>query len=216
MAYNCILFDLDGTLLNTNTLVLESFRYTFKKHLGREVSDEELYPYFGVPLVDIMKVFDPDQVEEMIHTYRTFNQEKHDELTTLFPGVRETLTELRKKGIKMAVVTSKIRKVALKGLRLFSLDRFFDALIAFEDTEAHKPNPAPINRAMEILNHPAKRKVLMVGDSPFDIQCAVNAGVGSAAVKWSVHGIETLRRYKPDLVLSEFRDLVKITTAKGD
>ncbi len=213
MKINCVLFDLDGTLLNTNNLVIQSFKHTFNQHLDRVVLDEELFPYFGVPLVTIMEHFDPKQVDQMLRTYRSFNLQKHDELTTVFPNVEGTLRELSKQGVKLGIVTSKIRNVVTRGLQLFSLESFFDTVVTFEDTEAHKPNPAPINKALADLQVSPEEGVLMVGDSPFDLQCAANAGVCSAAVAWSVHSLDELKQHKPDYILDKMEDLLPLTSA---
>lgn len=208
MKANCILFDLDGTLLNTNDLVLESLQYTIRTHLGKEISAGELYKYFGQPLVDIMADLDLSRAGEMVKTYREYSGEKHDVLTKVFPGVPETLAELKQRNIPLGVVTSKLRDLADRGLRLFGIEGYFDAFVAFEDTEQHKPDPAPILKALQKLKSSGGKQVMMVGDSPFDIVCAGNAGVTSAAVDWSLHPKEVLSVYKPNIWLQRFTDLL--------
>jgi pyrophosphatase PpaX len=205
----CVLFDLDGTLINTNDLVIASFKHTVRKHLNKEIAEEELYCYFGEPLIDIMHKLDPDQADQMVKTYREFNLNRHDELTTPFPGAADMLADLNRRGFRLGVVTSKIRHMAERGLRLFGLDRWMDVLVGFEDTEYHKPHPEPINIALDRLDT-RPGEVLMVGDSPFDLECARNAGVMSAAVKWSVHPKERLLSCKPDLFLNSFYELPEI------
>lgn len=205
----CVLFDLDGTLINTNQLVVASFKHTVRKHLNRDIAEQDLYRHFGEPLIDIMRQLCPEQAGEMVKTYREFNLINHDELTKPFPGAAETLANLERRGVRMGVVTSKIRQMADRGLRLFGLDRWMEVLVGFEDTEEHKPHPAPIQAAMELMAF-RPGEVLMVGDSPFDLECARNAGVLSAAVKWSVHPLEKLLTYKPDIVLNSFPELPEI------
>lgn len=205
----CVLFDLDGTLINTNHLVVASFKHTVREHLNRDIAEQELYRHFGEPLIDIMRQLCPEQAEEMVKTYREFNLINHDELTDPFPGAAETLVNLERRGLRMGVVTSKIRHMAERGLRLFGLDRWMDVLVGFEDTKQHKPHPEPINAALDRLNF-RPGEVLMVGDSPFDLECARNAGVLSAAVKWSVHPPEKLLTYKPDIILNSFHELPEI------
>jgi len=209
MKASCILFDLDGTLLNTNDLVLESLKYTIKTHLGTEVEDCKLYRYFGRPLVDIMADLDPARADSLIATYRDYNLSKHDNLTCLFPKVPETLKELKKIGVVTGVVTSKTRKLAVKGLTLFEIDDMFDICIAYEDTDRHKPEPDPVLKALSTLGlDPDKESVIMVGDSPYDILCANSAGVTSAAVQWSVHPREVLAAATPDIWLKDFPALL--------
>lgn len=208
MKAGCILFDLDGTLLNTNDLVLESLQYTIKIHLGMEIPDSRLYKYFGQPLVQIMADLGAEQAQEMVTTYREYSGRKHDTLTKAFPGVPETLAKLKQKNIPLAVVTSKLKNLANRGLQLFGLEGCFDAFVAFEDTERHKPEPDPILKALEILNYPSGKQVMMVGDSPYDIICAGKAGVTGAVVAWSLHPKEVLSVSKPDIWLETFPELL--------
>lgn len=151
MKTACVLFDLDGTLIDTNDLVLESLKYTIKTHLGAEIEDARLYKYFGQPLVNIMADLNAAMAEQMVDTYRRYNALKHDDLVKLFPQVPETLEELKNRGIHTAVVTSKMKGMAVRGLEKFNLREYFDACIAFEDTERHKPDPEPILKALEVL-----------------------------------------------------------------
>jgi len=209
MKAACVLFDLDGTLLNTNDLVLESLQHTVRTHLGIEIEARNLYKYFGQPLVRIMADLNPEKADQMVNTYREYSALKHDEMVRLFPGVPETIRRLKSRQIPIAVVTSKIKSLAVGGLELFQLDKVFDACIGFEDTERHKPEPEPILKALEVLGIcPDKRHTVMVGDSPFDIACAHNAGVFGAAVQWSLHPREVLEAYKPDLWLKQFSDIL--------
>jgi pyrophosphatase PpaX len=209
MKAACILFDLDGTLLNTNNLVLETLQHTIQTHLGIKISDEKLYKYFGQPLVSIMADLDPAQAAEMVLTYRKYNVLRHDDLVELFPRVSETLASVKRKNVPVGVVTSKIRKFAHRGLELFGLESCFNVFITFEDTEKHKPEPDPILKALGELNLRAgKDDIIMVGDSPYDIRCAQNAGVLSAAVGWSLHPREVLESCKPDIWLDDFTDLL--------
>ena len=210
MKVECVLFDLDGTLLNTNDLVLESLKYTIKAHLREDKEDSELYKYFGQPLVNIMADLDSAKADEMVLTYREYSARKHDTLTKVFPEVPETLRVLKQQGIPTAVVTSKLKSLALRGLKLFDLQTLFNTCVAFEDTDSHKPEPDPILKALEVLDLKAARKnILMVGDSPYDILCAGNAGVASAAVMWSLHPTEVLTACHPDIWLKEFSGLLE-------
>ncbi|HYF83292.1 MAG TPA: pyrophosphatase PpaX [Clostridia bacterium] len=185
MAYKYVLFDLDGTLINTNRLIIDSFKYTYKTCLGLDVSEQDILKYFGEPLIVTLKRYSEEKGDEMYQTYIDYNESRHDDTVTIFEGVQELLKELSKQGFTLALVTSKRRKAALMGLDLFDIKKYFDAFIALEDTELHKPNPAPVIKALELLNaHPSD--AIMVGDSVFDIHCAHGAGVKAVLVKWSV------------------------------
>jgi pyrophosphatase PpaX len=206
---NCILFDLDGTLIDTNRLIIESFQHTVRVHQGREATEDEFVPYFGEPLVGMLERLAPGQSSELIKTYREFNVGKHDELTTQFPGTAEVLQELKDKGITLGVVTSKMKPLAKRGLQLFNLEQFFKTIVSMEDTTAHKPNPEPLLKALEILGR-GPEGVLYVGDATVDIKCAHNAGVQSAAVMWSALGRQPLLAELPNYALESMADLLKI------
>jgi len=203
------LFDLDGTLLNTNTLVIKSFQHTFREYLSLEVPDESLYGYFGEPLKDTFRRFAPERVEELVRAYREFNIAHHDDLVNPFPGVIETITKLHQGGLKLGVVTSKIKHTAVRGLELCGIKDYFEALISLEDTENHKPHPEPIYKALEVLDL-KPHEVVMVGDSPYDIRCAKNAGVSCAVVGWSMLPVEVMQAERPDHVINDLAELGKL------
>lgn len=207
---NCILFDLDGTLLDTYNLVIKSFQHTIRQHYDKELKAEEILPYFGEPLWVTMERFSKEEAQELIKTYRKFNLAHHDELTVLFPGVRETLEAISAKGIPIGIVTSKVKLTAHRGVELFSLKDLINVFISLEDCTNHKPHPEPILKALEVLGITNRENVLMVGDSPFDIQCAKNAGVKSAAVSWSIIPPEVIEAEKPDYIIHNFQDLLTL------
>lgn len=204
-----ILFDLDGTLLNTNLLVIRAFQHTLQKHLGITVSDEELYPSFGEPLTDTLARYNPDDIQGMLATYRAFDFEHHDELASFFPGAPETIKKLAEAGIKLAVVTSKHRYVASQCSHLPVIEDYLKAVITFDDVTNPKPDPEPILKALDILREKPAR-TLMVGDSPPDIQSARNAGTRSAVVGWSVFPFEVLVKEDPDYFINRFEDLLHL------
>ncbi len=212
MSINCILFDLDGTLIDTNRLIIESFLHTIRVHQGRQGKEEEFVPYFGEPLIDMLERLAPGQSPALIKTYREFNIAKHDKLTTQFPGTLETLRKLKDQGITLGVVTSKMKPLALRGLTLFGMKEFFQVIVTMEDTDAHKPDPEPLSKALRILGR-GTEGVLYVGDATVDIKCARNAGVKSAAVMWSALGRQPLLDLQPDYVLESMDDLLQIIKA---
>lgn len=207
-----ILFDLDGTLLNTNELVVKSFQHTLKRELNLDVAEDRLYQYFGEPLRDTLGRFAADRVEELVQVYREFNIANHDRLVTPFPGVEETVKQLSAQGLKLAVVTSKIKKTAMMGLKLCGLEDYFQVVIALEDTEHHKPHPEPILKALEILEL-EKNQVIMVGDSTYDIRCAKNAGIRCAAVSWTTLPQQIIQQEGPDYLVKDMMELPTICLA---
>ena len=181
MRYNCLLFDLDGTLLNTNKLIIESFKYTLKKHLDMDVDDWTILRYFGEPLMTTLERFSKADAKDMFDTYIEYNESIHDDMIEVFGDVDIVLRDIKKMGCKTAIVTSKRKVLAKRGLELFDLLKYFDDVIALEDTKKHKPEPEPILEALRRLNG-KKQEALMIGDSEFDIKCAYNAGVDSVFV----------------------------------
>jgi pyrophosphatase PpaX len=208
-----LLFDLDGTLINTNELILASFMHTLELHCPGKYTEQDVLEIMGEPLYDQMRRFDPDQAEEMVKTYHAFNERKHDELVLEFPHVRETLSELDRAGVLMGVVSNKRRLVVEMGLKLFDLGRFMKTVVCIGDTEKAKPEPDMIFLAMEHLGG-TPGQVIMVGDSRYDILAAKRAGVASAAVAWSLHA-EELKKYDPDYYLEDMRDLLQIVGVRS-
>ena len=159
-----VLFDLDGTLLDSTDLIISSFKHVVRKHFNRDISKEELVPNFGRPLVEAMEELAPGQGELLVRLYREYTQIHHDKNIKIFPGVEATLKKLHEMNIKLGIVTSKVRKTALRGLQLFNLDHFFDIFVGYEDTVIHKPKPEPVIFALDKIGIKAAN-ALMVGDS---------------------------------------------------
>lgn len=203
-----VLFDLDGTLLNTNNLIIESFKHTYRKHLNLEVEDDEIIQCFGEPLTQTLKRYSENNLEEMIDTFRRYNYENHDKMTSIIEGVEDTLEALKAKKHKIAVVTSKREIMVKKGLHLFGIEKYFDAIITPEMTDYHKPNPEPIYRACNDLNISPKNSI-MVGDSAFDILCGKNAGSETCLVNYTLLNKEEIKRYKPDYNINKIEEVLK-------
>ena len=212
MKYTSILFDLDGTLLDTNELILRTFNYTLDKVLGISLPREQITATYGRPLSDVMAEFDPLQADVLLSTYRAYNAQIHDEYVQLFPQVRESLAALKSLGLKLAVVTSKKADIARHGLQFFQLEPFFDTFIGPEDTKQHKPDGEPAAEALRRLHCPAAGAI-MVGDSPYDILCGQACGCETAAVRYSVHDPAALSAVHPTYMLDTLADLLPIVQA---
>ena len=206
---NTILFDLDGTLIDTNELIISTYLHTLEKYFPGKYTREDVLPFLGPTLHDVFGAMDPDRVEEMVLEYRTYNLENHDALVKEFVGVMETIEILKKKGYKLAIVTTKREDVAFKGLRLMKLDSYFDVMIAYDHVKKVKPDPEPIYLALEKLGSKPK-EALMVGDNFHDVLAGKNAGTKTAGVAWSIKGREYLAKYEPDYMLENMTDLLSI------
>ena len=188
-----ILFDFDGTLMNTNQVIIASWQHTYKTYLGHEMPVERITSCFGEPLLVTMAREFPDvDPQEAAEVYRDFQRKNADGLVTIFPGIRELLAALQEARYKLGIVTSRTRESALNYLHMFTIASYFDDLVTCEDTSVHKPNPEPLLLGLKKLNARADES-LMVGDSPFDIKCANRAGVKSVLVDWRITGDENAR-----------------------
>ncbi|WP_227937301.1 pyrophosphatase PpaX [Alkalihalobacillus deserti] len=209
MKIDTLLFDLDGTLINTNELIIASFLHTLEQYRPGEFTREHVIEFIGPPLIDSFKTVDPTRVDEMIQVYRTHNHANHDDLVTEYEGVYETIEQLHEKGFKLAIVTTKIRKTALMGLKLTGLDKFFDVVVGLDDVEKAKPDPEPLEKALKRLGS-SKETAMMIGDSHADVLAGKNLGVPTAVVGWSIKGEEKIRTFEADYTLSNMRDLLAI------
>ncbi len=212
MKLRTILFDLDGTLIDTNELIMASFAHTFKQ-FGLAFTKEEMMEFNGPPLIDTFRTFIPNKVEDMVATYRKHNKAYHDEYVRIFPHVKTTLRELRAQGVRIAVVTSKMHDVARHGIEFTGIDPYIEYLIALDDVEHAKPHPESVIKAMELLDAEA-HTTLMVGDNYHDIEAGKNAGIQTAGVAWSHKGKEFLSSYEPTYMLEDMRDLLDFMKVK--
>jgi|LSQX01.1.fsa_nt_gb pyrophosphatase PpaX len=204
-----MLFDLDGTIADTNTLIFESFRFTLKTHGIDGISDEKIYSFFGEPLFDSMQKFAPGQASELMKTYRSFNERVHDEMIRPFPGVREALAELRDMGLNLGIVTSKRGEVALRSLKVLDLTDYFRVVVTPEHTSSHKPHPAPVRHGVELLGI-RPEEAMMIGDSPYDLLSGRAAGTLTCGVDYSRINLNILYQTNPDYMISHVHELVSI------
>ena len=188
----------------TNLLLIP---FTYANHLGRFRRQNSAH--FRSSPGGILREYAADKVDAMLKTYREYNESRHDTTTRLFPGVKETLTALKSAGCKLGVVTGKRRHLALRGLKLFDLDVYMAVVVTPEDTNRHKPHPAPVLKALELL-HRQPENTLMVGDSLLDIASARAAGTYTAAVGWSVVPPRLVLAEQPDFVLRHMTDLIDL------
>lgn len=194
-----VLFDADGTLIDTYDIILTSMRYAVNDVLGRSLSDAELMTGVGTPLYDQMLHFtggDEARAAEITQIYRDHNDIVHDERIRAFSDTKAALERLRAAGLPLGVVTSKRHAMARRGLQMSGIADAFAFLIGHDDWPEHKPAPGPILRGCELLGV-APDHCLYVGDSPFDIQAGNAAGCATAAALWGMFPGETLAAEDP-------------------
>ena len=206
-----VLFDFDGTIMDTNTIILESWKHTFNTVLGRDPDHEEIVATFGEPLdVTMGKLFPDRDTAEMVDTYRNYQRHIYQKDITMFPGMKDVILELQRRGCKVAIVTSRLWHSTRTGLYKFDIADCFDAVVSAEDTTIHKPDPTPCLLCLEKLGIQPE-EALMVGDSKFDILCARNAGVKSCLVSWTISVNEEQRReLAPEYYITEADQLLDI------
>ncbi len=207
--FKYVFFDLDGTLIDTIPLILESFNHTFMHHFGETRPEEETISFIGMPLIKHLKTIYPGKEEELAKTYREYNESKHDNCIAIFIGIYELIKSLYEKGVVLGVVTSKRRELAVRGLNIFNLYDYFLFVNGSEESTKHKPDGEPLINAMKLARVENKEDVLYVGDSPLDILCAKDAGVRSAAVAWTYSPRSDLEKVEPDIFLEKPVDLLK-------
>jgi len=208
-SIECVLFDLDGTLIDTIELILESMRYATDVVLGAPLPDEVLMHNVGVPLIVQMREFSAPHADELLTTYREHNHRVHDSMVREYPGVEAALEHFSAAGFKMGIVTSKSRAVAFRGIDRFSLGRFFEVVVACDDVETHKPEPHPLLFAAEALGVDIS-KCAYVGDSPHDMAASVAAGSVSIAALWGGFTRERVLEPGPEYAAESINDVAAI------
>ncbi len=214
MRFPVVLFDLDGTLIDSGPMIMASARYAAHTVLGREPDselDELVRRNIGGPgLSAMMESIDPTRVEELVDAYREENERLHGTLAA-FDDVLAVLPVLRDGGRRLGIVTAKRRAtVALAFDRFPLLEQVTDVLVGAEDADRPKPDPAPLLVALERLGA-VPSEAAYVGDSPFDVGAARAAGVFAVAVGWGgIHTPERLLAERPDVLVQRARDLLDV------
>ncbi|HKV45974.1 MAG TPA: HAD-IA family hydrolase [bacterium] len=206
-----VLFDLDGTLIDSYTLIASAFRHAASAVLARDLADDEVTARWGEPLPARCAHLAPARVPALIAAYTAYYDAHHDRLCALFPGVVEMLVRLDGRA-SMGIVTSKRRRSTTLALRAFGLERWIRAAVSAEDSPAPKPAPDPILEAARRLGA-APRDVLVVGDGVFDIRAARAAGARSAAAMWGTREGPALLAAGPDYVVATPDQVVPLAGA---
>lgn len=209
--YRTFLFDLDGTLLDSIALIIESFHHTMAAHGLPLVPDAHWRAGIGTPLVRALAPFAADEGarDALVATYRRYNLAHHDTRVRAYPGVVAAVRALAARGCALAVVTSKNRASALRGLELMGLAAELGALVALDDVTHGKPHREPVDRALALLGRDT-RDCVLVGDSVHDVACAHAAGVAAAAVTWGAFSHAELAPSAPHHVVTTVEELLAL------
>lgn len=202
-----MLFDLDGTILDTNELIIRSFIESLQGVAPEGFGRDHIIPSMGEPLTDQMKRFSGlEDVTDLVAAYREVNLRLHDDYVKSFDYVNEVIARLHGQGIQIGVVTTKMRLTTERGLKFVGLYDYVDAIVTIDDVVNPKPHAEPVSKAIELLGaDPAT--TLMVGDSVVDIESAIAAGAIAVGVAWSLKGEQRLMDAGAHHVINDMRDL---------
>lgn len=204
-----ILFDLDGTVIDSVALIRESHRYAVAQVLGIELSDDVLVANVGRPLIDQMRAFSEPHADELLRVYREWNHANTQRLLAAYDGIDVLLRDLRAAGRSLGIVTSKSGPTVQLAFDVLPLAQYFDVLIAAEDSQLHKPDPAPLRLALERLGRSAQG-ACYVGDAPFDLQAGSAAGVTTIGVTWGFFPRSALEPFHPQYLVDTTAELAKV------
>lgn len=194
-----VLFDFDGTLVDTTDLIYRSMRHATGEVLGRDLSRETLMQNVGQPLPRQMELLDADRAADLLESYRAFNDANHEKYIASFPEVETALGRLSAAGLGVAVVTSKRRHSVELALDSFpALRGLTDHFVTMEDTTEHKPRPEPLLKGLELLGGVSPENAAYVGDAPFDIMAARAAKVLAVGLSWGAFTADSLSVTEPD------------------
>ena len=206
MRFPVVLFDFDGTIVDSGGIILASMRHATRTVLAREYTDRDLMANVGGPGLEAQMVaIAPDQAEELVRVYREHNESIHGELESCH-GMESVLETLHGQGRRLGIVTAKRHKTVQLAFEHLPLAHYFDTIVAGDDTRLHKPHPDPLLLALEQLAA-TPDEAAYVGDSPYDMQAAKAAGVRAIGVTWGkIHDRAALR--DADVVVETTEELL--------
>lgn len=201
-----VLFDLDGTLIDSIPLIKASFIHTFNQ-LGIPWGNGEVLGTIGLPLRDVAKHYAPGNEERFLDVYAKYQQDVQQEMLHPFPGAIDSLIHIRKKGYLTGVVTSKRRKPTRESLNITGLNDFLDVVVTVEDANQPKPHPDGLLNALKQLSVPPAEAVY-IGDSIYDIMTGKNAGTSTIGVTWGIAAKKDLANQHPDFLVDSWEELI--------
>jgi pyrophosphatase PpaX len=209
----CIVFDMDGTLTQTNQLIYDSFNYIAQKYAGRKYSIPEITAMFGPPEEEaLLAIVRPEQIDTVMKDYLAFYRTHHNQLAQIYPGMENILNSIKDRGKMLALFTGKGTPTTTITLQEFRIDKYFDYVVTGNDVVKRKPSSEGL---FKIMKHFALQpdEMLMVGDSVSDVKAAHEAGVKIAVVVWDSYAKEKVLQMKTDFVFNdtkEFQDWLNI------
>jgi pyrophosphatase PpaX len=206
-AFPVVLFDLDGTVVDTGGIILASMRHATREVLGREYSDHDLMKAVGGPgLAAQMEALAPEHVDDLVRVYREHNLPLHEDVEP-FEGIEDVLLRLHEDGVRIGVVTAKWRSTVELAFARLRVADLFEAVVGGDETTKHKPDPEPLLLAAQRLGV-EPQDCAYVGDSPFDIRAAKAAHMYSIGVTWGgIHDGDVLALEEPAALVHTAQEL---------
>jgi pyrophosphatase PpaX len=210
MRFPVVLFDLDGTLIDSGGMILASVKHAARTVLGREVPDAQILAAVGGPgLVEQMRALDESRVDDLVRTYREHNEPLHANLRAC-AGAEDVLARLHAEGRRLGIVSAKLATTIQLAFDVLPIARYFDVVVGSDATARRKPDPDPILHALERLGA-RPEEAAYVGDSPYDVRAAKAAGVHAIAVTWGgIHSRERLEHERPDAIVDSCEELLDV------
>jgi HAD superfamily hydrolase (TIGR01549 family) len=205
-----VLFDLDGTLIDSNHLIITTFKHVFETELPHiPMKDEDYVPFIGPTLVQGFGKYvqDEQQIQHLIQVYREKNLEIHDQYVRAFDGALDLLIHLKSRGIQTGIVSSKMHFLVERGLKVTGLLPYIDVIIGSDDVINHKPHPEPIQKALSLFDD--IDEAIYVGDHPNDILSGKAAGIKTIGMNYSWH-LDGLKAAKADYYLDSLIQIKEV------
>jgi pyrophosphatase PpaX len=180
-----VIFDFDGTLLDSYKPIANSWQYTLTTLVGRGVTEDEVRQTMGEMLIDSMRRLAPEvDAEYAVDFYRTYQRDIFLDQIKLFDGTEEVLRTIKEAGYKNALLTSRLKASTFRALEKFGITELFDIILTASDTKKFKPDPGPVFEILEKIGANPE-EALLVGDTSHDIEAGTAAGVFTVLVDWS-------------------------------
>ncbi|MFP4478212.1 MAG: HAD-IA family hydrolase [Candidatus Izemoplasmatales bacterium] len=207
---NAILFDLDGTMVDSNQILIDSFNHTLS-HFFPEVTFtyEDYVHMIGPSLEETFSILekDPEKVQDMIQFFRKYYLQNEYQSIKIYPNLIDTLKKLKEMGIQTGIVTTKFKESAIPSIDYFQLHKYIDIFVYLDSVSKAKPDPEPILFAKSQLKNP--KQLIIIGDNPSDIEAGKNANILTCGVEWSLKK-KQLKLANPDFWISDFNQLIPI------
>lgn len=206
-----ILFDFDGTIMDTQDVIFESYKHVFKKHKPDfELTDDILYSFLGPTLWDSFgQYFEKDRIDDLVSEYREINMSLHDTLVKPMDHVIEVLDTLKSQGYKMGIVSSKLYEPIITALKMFDMEDYFEVIYGMDNYDKVKPDPDGILKAMDAMFYD-RSSFIYIGDSKTDIEAGKNAGAFTIGTVFDKNREQEIIDANPNVIIDDWRELLEV------